>query len=473
METVSTDTISLPPAGIAARLDRLPASRSLWIMVCLIALGGWFEFYDVFFVGYVAPGMIKSGLFTPDSLGVLASLKVISFAGFGTFVFATFAGLWVGTLMVSQLLDRFGRRAVFTWALIWYLGCNAVLAFQTTGFALDVWRFLGGLGIGVEFTTIDTYLSELMPSHMRGRAFALQQTISFCAVPFVALLAWLLVPLSPLGFAGWRWVVLIGSVGAIVVWFLRLGLPESPRWLAKNGRFAEADQIVSALERKSIQETGRELREPDRTLPDDAGGGRYTEMFNAPYLRRILMLSLFNLAGAFSYYGFAAWVPSLLGQHGITITHSLEYAFVIAVANPFGPMVGALFSERIERKWIMCGGLAAMMIFMFLFSQFSSPVALIGCGVLFTLAANIQAFASHSYQSEIFPTRFRLRAVGFVWSWLRLSSAFSGLIVGYLINAGGVVSVAVLIAGTTSIQILLIAILGPKSTGLALEEINQ
>lgn len=469
-ETVCNDNSS---RNIAARLDRLPGSRTIWIMVCLIALGGWFEFYDVFFLGYIAPGMIKAGLFKPGSLGILSNLSVLSFSGFGTFVFATFAGLWVGTLMVSQLLDHFGRRAVFTWALLWYLGCNAVMAFQHSGITLDIWRFLGGIGIGVEFTTIDTYLAELVPRQIRGRAFAIQQMVSFCAVPFVALLSWWLVPLSPFGFDGWRWVVLIGTAGAIIVWFMRLRLPESPRWLAKHGRFVEADKIVTDLERRVIADTGRPLPAPSLECEDDNSKGSYGEMFRAPYLRRIIMLSLFNLAGAFSYYGFAAWVPSLLAHRGINITHSLEYAFVIAIANPFGPLLGFAFAERFERKWILCAGLAAMMTFMFLFAQLSSGLALITCGVLFTLAANIQAFASHSYQSEIFPTRFRMRAVGFVWSWLRLSSAFSGLIVGYLLNTSGVLSVAVLIGATTLIQILLIAILGPRSTGLALEEISH
>lgn len=466
----STDAIASP--SIAARIDRLPASRSLWLIVVLIALGGWFEFYDVFFTGYVAPGMIKSGLFKPAALGPLAKLSALSFSGFGTFVFATFGGLWVGTLLVSQLLDRFGRRAVFTWALIWYLGCNAILAFQTTGFAIDVWRFLGGIGIGVEFTTIDTYLAEMTPRHIRGKAFAVQQTISFLAVPFVAFLSWLLIPIAPLGFDGWRWVILIGSVGAILVWFMRLRLTESPRWLVKHGRHEEADQIVTALERRIERETGQRLPAPAADLPDESGSGSYREMFRSPYLGRIVMLSLFNFAGAFSYYGFAAWVPSLLAHRGINVTHSLEYAFIIAIANPFGPIFGTFFAERFERKWILCGALAAMIVFMLLFSQFSAAPALIACGVMFTLAANIQAFASHSYQSEIFPTRFRMRAVGFVWSWLRISSAFSGLIVGALLKSEGVLAVAILIGVTTLVQILLIAILGPRSTGLSLEQIN-
>ena len=458
--------------SIAARIDRLPASRSLWLIVALLAMGAWFEFYVTFFLGYVAPGMIKAGLFNTNALGPLAALGAIKFAGFGTFVFATFGGLWVGTIFVSQTLDHFGRRAVFTWALLWFVACNAVLAFQTNGFALDIWRFLSGIGIGVEFTTIDTYLAEMTPRHMRGKAFAVQQTISFLAVPFVAFVSWLLIPTAPFGFDGWRWVVLIGSIGAVVVWFLRLRLTESPRWLAKHGRHDEASRIVDALEARVERETGRPLPPPIADLADEGGKGTYAEMFRAPYLRRIVMLSLFNLAGAFSYYGFAAWVPTLLAERGINVTHSLEYAFIIAVANPFGPVLGTFFAERFERKWILCSALGGMIVFMFAFAQMSSPVALIICGVLFTLSANIQAFASHSYQSEIFPTRFRMRAVGFVWSWLRVSTAFSGLIVGAVIGAGGVFGVAVLIGTTTVLQILLIAFLGPRSTGLSLEEIN-
>ncbi len=84
---------------IQARLDRLPRSWFVWRVVVLISLGGFFEFYDLFFTAYVAPGMIKSGLFTPQSLGPLASLHVIAVAGFGTFVFATFAGLAIGYIL--------------------------------------------------------------------------------------------------------------------------------------------------------------------------------------------------------------------------------------------------------------------------------------------------------------------------------------------------------------------------------------
>src|SRR6185312_5770367 len=162
-------------AEIAARLDRLPPSRTVWTMVVLISLGGVFEFYDLFFTGYVAPGMVQSGLFTPESLGIFAALTPIAVAGFGTFVFATFAGLWLGTLVFGFVADRFGRRFIFTWSLVWYVVCTAIMAFQHSGQAINVWRLIAGIGIGVELVTIDSYISELIPSGERGRAYAVNQ----------------------------------------------------------------------------------------------------------------------------------------------------------------------------------------------------------------------------------------------------------------------------------------------------------
>lgn len=151
-------------AAIAARLDRLPASRHVWRLIVLISFGGCFEFYDLFFTGYVAPGLIHAGFFTAGSLGPFAALGLVGAAGFGTFVFATFAGLFLGTIAFGYVADRFGRRVVFTTALLWYSAASVVMAFQTTGAGLVLWRFIAGIGIGVELVTIDTFISELIPA---------------------------------------------------------------------------------------------------------------------------------------------------------------------------------------------------------------------------------------------------------------------------------------------------------------------
>ena len=99
---------------------------------------------------------------------------------------------------------------------------------STTPEGVNLWRLIAGIGIGVELVTVDTFISELVPKRARGKTFAIQQSIGFIPVPLVALLAWLLNPTAPFGLSGWRWVVIIGSVGAIIVWFVRLKLPESP-----------------------------------------------------------------------------------------------------------------------------------------------------------------------------------------------------------------------------------------------------
>ena len=206
----------------AARLDRLPDSRYIRHLVILLSLGGCFEFYDLFFTAYIAPALYQSGIFTPttkDFFGV----------GFASFIASLFAGLFVGTLVFGRMADRFGRRAIFSFSLLWYSAATLIMAFQSTPTAINVWRFIAGIGIGVEFVTIDAYISELVPKHTRGRAFASNEFLTFLAVPFVAFVSWLLVPRHLLGLDGWRWVVIIGSLGAIFVWFIRRGIPESPR----------------------------------------------------------------------------------------------------------------------------------------------------------------------------------------------------------------------------------------------------
>jgi putative MFS transporter len=460
-------------ADVAARLDRLPTTRSVWRLVAVISLGGFFEFYDLFFTGYVAPGMVASGLFKPESLGVFASLAPLKVAGFGVFVFATFAGLWVGTLAFGQIADRFGRRSVFTASLIWYSVTTAIMAFQANGFDLVVWRFIAGIGIGVELVTIDAYVSELVPPAARGRAFCLNQFIMFLAVPICAVLAWGLKGTTPLGLDYWRVIILVGSAGALVVWFIRRGLPESPRWLARHGRGEEALAIVADLERRVGAESGGTLPAPGAAIPEDlSGAGSLAEAFAPPYLGRTIILSVFNAAQVVGFYGFAAWVPTLLMHRGVNTTSSLEYSFYIAIASPFGPLLGALFADRIERKTQIIAALVTMGVAMALFAQESEAAALIALGVVFTLASNIMSYAFHGYQAEVYPTRIRARAIGFVYSWSRLVGAFAGLAIALLLEAGGVPLVAVFIGAAMAIGVVAIA-LGPSTRGLGLETISR
>jgi len=443
-------------------------SRTLWRLVLLISLGGVCELYDIFLTAYIGPGLVSSGLFANSTVGLFGV------DGVGFFVFSNFAGMLLGCMFFGYVADRFGRRTIFISSLLWYSIATAIMAFQHTASGVDIWRFIAGIGIGLEQVTIDTLLPEFVPPQSRGKAFAFYQFVEFCIVPVVALLGWLLVPRHPLGLDGWRWVTLVGSVGAIFAWWLRRGIPESPRWLAVHGREAEADRIVKHLEECAVRDTGVPLAAPvSAGARSETGSGKLSEIFRPPYGGRTLMLSVFNLMQTVAFYGFGSWVPTLLMAKGIQITTSLQYAFIIAIANPAGPLLGMLVADRMERKWQIVSAGLSIGVFMFFFATQANPVPIVLLGVIVTLSNNWMSFAFHNYQAELFPTRVRARAVGFVYGWSRVSAAFAGLLIGFFLGEGGVKGVALFIGGAMAVMTITIGGFGPKTKNLSLEEISH
>ena len=453
-------------ATIAARIDRLPPNRLVRRLVTLLSLGGWFEFCDLFFTAYVAVGLFKAGLFKPTTLGLF------DLSGFASFVAATFTGLFIGTICFSWLSDHYGRRSIFTFSLLWYSICSAVLAFQDTSATINLWRLIASVGIGVELVNIDAYVSELVPKEARGTAFAYNQFIMFTVVPVVAFLAWLLVPMTIFGMDGWRWVVLIGSSGALIIWWIRRGLPESPRWLAQHGRLAEAERIIAAMERQAEQETGRALP-PAQMLPgeDDTKPGAWREMWGRKYRGRTVVLMIFNLFQTVGYYGFTNWVPTFLISQGIEVTKSLLYTFVIAIAAPIGPLMAMRFADSIERKWQVAWTAMGIAVFGLLFSRQTTALGVIACGLLITFVNNWLSFSFHAYQAELYPTRIRARAVGFVYSWSRFSAIFSGYIIAVCLEHYGTTGVFIVIAAAMLVVFVVIGVFGPATTRRRLEAI--
>ncbi|MBU6498963.1 MAG: MFS transporter, partial [Rhodospirillales bacterium] len=453
-------------AAILARLDRLPATRHIWMLVTLLSLGGMFEFYDLFMTAYVIPGLMKGGL--------LATAKLSIFAGPALFVAATFFGLFIGTFVFGFVADKYGRRAIFTFSMLWYCAATLIMAFQTTGLEVSLWRLIAGIGIGVELVTIDTYLSELVPKHVRGRAFAFNQAVQFAVVPIVAFISYKLVPSAPFGWDGWRWVVVIGSIGALFVWFLRRGIPESPRWLINQGRLAEADAITTAIETSVRADLGGAALPPvaahevERAEPQGSLG----EIFEGPYRTRTVMLMVFQFFQTFGFYGFAAWVPTLIAQQtGINLGGSLLYAFIIAIANPFGPLLAMSFADKFERKWQLVGAAICIGVFGLVFSAQKSLELLVVFGVLITLSNNVLSYSFHNYQSELFPTRVRARAIGFTYSFSRISTVFASFIIGFFLQKAGTTGVFGLIAFAMLMVVLSIGIFGPRTRDLQLEQI--
>jgi putative MFS transporter len=453
--------------SIAARLDALPRTWPAWLLIVLVSLGGWFEFYDLLMTAYISPGLIHAGVFHEGSAGLLGQSDQASFAA------ATFLGLFIGTVAFARVADRFGRRAIFTASLVWYAIATLVMAASTTALQLIAWRLVAGMGIGVELVTIDAYVSEIAPARIRGRAFAINQAIQFSAVPAVALACWRLLPLSPLGIAGWRWVMIIGAAGAVVVWIIRAALPESPRWLERRGRLAEADAIVGRLEgrrregRPPVAAAGSAHVTATPVRPLDVG--RLAEAFSPAYRTRTLMLTILGVFHTIGYYGFANWAPSLIATRGHSVVHSLGYAFAIAAAYPLGPLLCAAIADRLERKTQIIVGAVTTAVLGLAFAGQSAPAVLIALGIGVTFSNNLTSFAYHAYMSELYPTRFRAAAVGFVYSWSRLSTVFSSFIIAALLTGFGALGVFAFIATAMAVAALDVGLLGPRTAGRRLE----
>ncbi len=421
-----------------------------WKLVALLSLGGCFEIYNLALTATLSPGLIRSGIFHEDSRGLLGLTDQASFAA------ATFAGLFVGSAVLGAFADKFGRRTVFTVSMLWYSVTSLGMAFQHSAVGIDVWRFFTGIGLGLELVTIDTYIAELVPASVRGRAFAINQCIQLIAIPVATFLSWLLLPRDLLGVAGWRWVAVVGAVGALVAYYIRRQVPESPQWLLQRGRLEEARVV---LEKIGANSDGLLAHHPQDTGSARQEVSSFSSLFRSPYLRRTLVLIVLNIFQASGFYGLVNWLPTLLISQGFTILRSLQYTFIISIIYPLSPLLFIPIADRIERKWhiVLAAGSAAVLGL--LFSHAAGSLMVVTLGILLTISNNWLSFAYHAYH----PTSLRARGVGFVYSFSRLSIVVSSFVIALLLRRFGPFGVFAFIACSMAIVVVTVGFFGPRT----------
>ncbi len=444
----------------------MPRAWPAWKLIVLVSLGGCFEFYDLMMTAYISPGLVKAGLFHDGKAGLFGQSDQATFAA------ATFLGLFIGTVVFARVADRFGRRAIFTASLVWYALATLAMSAAQSAVQLDMLRLIAGIGIGVELVTIDSYVAEIAPARLRGRAFAINQAIQFTAVPLVAFACWRLLPLTPFGIAGWRWVMILGASGAALVWVIRARLPESPRWLERQGRHAEADAILRRMEGRPPAGQGEAVPAGAVAGTAPVASARLAEAFSPAYRVRTLMLVIFNIFQAIGFYGFGNWAPSLIAARGHSVTHSLGYAFAIAAAYPLGPLLCSVLADRFERKTQIIAAALTTAVLGLTFAGQTAPAILIALGIGVTFSNNLLSYAYHAYQTELYPTRMRASAVGFVYAWSRISTVFSSFIIAALLSGMGAPGVFVFIALAMLVVVAAVGLLGPRTSGLALEQVS-
>ena len=201
--------------------------------------------------------------------------------------------------------------------------------------------------------------------------------------------------------------------------------------------------------------------------------GNLLQAMRSPYRSRTIMLVVFNVFQTVGFYGFANWVPTLLIRQGISVTSSLFYTFVIALAAPVEPLIAMVPADKIERKWLIVAASGSMASVGVVFSQLTAPAALILCGVLLTLSSNVLSLGLHAYQVELYPTRIRAVAVGFVYSFSRLSAMFSAFAIAFFLRDFGTLGVFLFIGCSMLIVMFVVGSFGPSVRNKSLETISH
>ncbi|MBN9744335.1 MULTISPECIES: MFS transporter [Amycolatopsis] len=437
---------------IASRLDRLPVTRRHRYFVAVVGIATFFDLYDLFLAATISTVLTKEFGVTPTTLKyVLAS---------------AFVGAFVGAVFLGRLADRLGRRRAFLLTLGLYSVFTLLGAFSTDVWMLVICRFIAGIGIGAELPVADAYLADLLPARARGRATAWAYTIGFCGVPAAGFLARALVGHAPLGIDGWRWLFVIGALGAAVVWALRFTLPESPRWLAAQGRIGEADEVVRKLEASAPQPLPEP--EPEPPAPEPV---RASALLRPPWFRRTAMLYVFQLLQSFGYYGFGSLVPIVLAAKGFGLVTSLTFSALTFLGYPIGSALSIPIIERLERKWLIVASAAAMAVFGLAFGYATSGVLIAVFGFCYTAVSNVFSNAFHTYQGELFPTSLRGTAAGSAYALSRLATAAMPFVLLPVLHSAGATTMFAVVAGAMVLLMVDVAVLGPRTTGESLETI--
>ncbi len=357
----------------------------------------------------------------------------------------------VGALVFGRLSDRLGRKRFFILTLFIYLIGSGIAGFAFAPWFLWVFRFIAGMGIGGEYTAINSAIDEIIPSKYRGRVdLAINGTYWGGAALGAAANLFLLAPGSFLESSGWGWRIgfWIGPVLGLFIIFLRRNIPESPRWQITHGQEDEAERNVRRIEQEVEAESGTRLEQ----LPDDKAieitqsesipFSKVAYVFIRLYPKRTIVAFTMMVTQSFLYNAiFFSYALVLSNFYGIPGGNVGYYFFPFAIGNLLGPIVlGPLF-DTIGRKQMIFAtyGIAGVVL--------AISGALFQAGALNAVTQTIfwcvsfffaSAGASSAYLtvSETFPLQVRGQAISYFFSIGQLVGAFAPTIFGILVGAG-------------------------------------
>lgn len=437
-------------SDLAARLDRLPISSFHKKLLILVGGGMFFDAFDNYLANSVLSALLKDDWTT---------LQLNAW-----FISGTAFGMLIGSIMAGYLGDKYGRKATYQINLLIFGGASIACALAPDMHWLIGFRFLTGIGLGAELVVGYGLLGEFVPPSHRGRWGALMSFISQFGLFAATFASWIIIPI-----AGWRAMFVIAGIGGLIVYLARKSLPESPRWLSKQGREEEATVIVQHIETTYYN---GELSPVSRREPEKESENYKISVFDRRFRSRMFLGSLMLVVQSVSIYGFVAWLPSLMVSQGLSVYDSLAITVLMTLGGPVGALLAFSLTDHIGRKpAIVLGSIAAAasgMMYAFSSSQFAAT----SWGfVTFTLIYYLVSIIQAGYIPELFPTEVRMRLSCVCVVAGRIASIIMPFCVVYLFHTGGMVMVASTVAVLLCIQAVATLIWGIETRNKSLEDI--
>ena len=440
--------------NIAGRLERLPQSTFHLKFAMMLASGEWAESLMLLGNGAIL-GLVAA------TYGLSGNLSAYYSPGF------FFVGEFLGSIFFGRLADAKGRKAVFLINQLLF-GVGMIIAgFMNSWQLIGIFVMIGGIGVGGEFPLVDSYGTEIFVKKNRGAWLAFIYTIAVTSAPIIVYMTSIT---AGMGYYSFRIPLWFMGIVGICVWLIRFKLMESPRWLETHGHLDEAKKLMDKIETEVKRETKKELPPIRDVTAPVVKNPRWIEMFAPDVRKTTILMAIFMFFQSGVFYGFVIFAPGLL-----VVKYPSNDPLGIAAVIFSGFLIGSVFNifimDKIERRTGIIIFMALGGIFGTMFSIASGLNESIIFGFLTSFMLwNFSNFY-HQYNAEIFPTRLRTSAAGFVYSISRVSTTLIILFIAFFIgakNAFGIFSFAwvmIIICG------MMLLFIGKTSTGRQVEDI--
>ncbi|HKR40615.1 MAG TPA: MFS transporter [Paraburkholderia sp.] len=368
-------------------------------------------------------------------------------------------GIFVGGPLGGWLADRVGRKPMFTIDLAIFLVGSIAQFFVNEPWQLFVVRILMGIAIGADYSIGWPLLAEFAPARLRGKLLALLELAWYVGYLVSYALGWMLTESHA---AGWNVILGLSTIPTVIVFLMRLGTPESPRWLMSRGRREEAKALAA-------EHMGHE-EQLDLHAQGTVGTQGFGRLFSADYIKTTVFVSIFWVCNVTPYFAIGAFAPVVLQKLGLK--EGLTGGLALNSVAVLGTLIAVVLIERVGRRKLgvppfFISALALMCVA--LFSHTSSTLILV-CFFTFSLFNAISTTLCGVYPGEVFPTEIRGIGVGFATAFSRIGAAAGTFLLPLIIGSYGVGTAMLIAAGISLFGGLVSYFLAPETRGKLLSE---